>query len=382
MDPRLPTRAALLTAPGRAGIAVIAIRGPAAWSVAGAVFRARESEPATIGQLHLGHLIDGQEVIDEAILCRWADRVEINIHSGPAVTRAALEAIKHHGVEVDSRGVALSAASRPAHADWGNPAIGQELLEALPAARSMLAVRAVSAQWSAGLSRLACQVLAALSRPLAKPAAEELAGRLIEAGGRWAIPHRLLHPAEVVLAGPPNAGKSTLANALVGRPVSIVDEQPGTTRDWVRELALLEGAPIWLTDTAGLWEQAEGVDAEAVRRAQARASAADLVLLLTPGPTQTPSWLAQQKLLSVWSKADLVPAPPGCLAVSGTTGQGLPRLSQAVRRSLGLEAVDPQSPMAFTERQKILLERGAAALQAADMPAARAVLTELLGGAG
>jgi tRNA modification GTPase len=115
------------------------------------------------------------------------------------------------------------------------------MLEALPQAASELVVAAVSQQWSAGVSQLASDpdVSAELLRSAAR---------------RLPMMQKLLSPPEVVLVGPPNVGKSTLANAIVGREVSIVHTIAGTTRDWVREQALLGGVPIWLTDTAGLFD--------------------------------------------------------------------------------------------------------------------------------
>ena len=99
------------------------------------------------------------------------------------------------------------------------------------------------------------------------PPPAELPAMLRRAAGRLALIRRLLEPAEVVLAGPPNVGKSTLANALIGRQVSLVHDQAGTTRDWVRHLAVLCGVPVHVTDTAGLWDAPAGVDAQAVGRA-------------------------------------------------------------------------------------------------------------------
>jgi tRNA modification GTPase len=157
-------------------------------------------------------------------------------------------------------------------------------------------------------------------------------------------------------------------------------------------LAVLEGVPIHLTDTAGLWEQAHGVDAEAVRRSRARARQADLVVLLSAGPSQPPAWLAGRNVLCVWSKADLAPAPPGALAVSAVAGTGMKDLSAAILAALGLDRVDPQAPAAFTQRQVDLLSLAVASLHCADvvaaqpphphhdLPTARAALVELLEG--
>ena len=319
----------------------------------------------------MGHIVAGTDVLDEAVVCRRDGLIEINIHGGPAVARALLELLAAQGVTIAPPGGLAEAAFPLAHPRWNNPAIGAELLAALPGAKGPRVVAALTRQWSAGLSELARG-----DRPA--PTA------LRDAAGGLARMRRLLDPAEVVLVGAPNAGKSTLANALVGRPVSVVHETPGTTRDWVRELALLDGVPVWLTDTAGLWE-AEGaagtagaIDAEAVRRARLRAESADLVLLTlrAEAPAADPPWLHARHTLRVATQCDrAAPAFPADACVSGATGQGLDNLKTAILRALGVADLDPAAPMAFTDRQARLL------LQAADEPARSALaLSELLEG--
>src|SRR5690606_19263276 len=103
---------------------------------------------------------------------------------------------------------------------------------------------------------------------------------------------RLREGFAVVLAGPPNAGKSTLLNTLARRDVAIVTDVPGTTRDVLEVFLDIEGLPVTLIDTAGLREAAEIVEAEGVRRALTRAASADLVLWLTEGGTPPPANLA------------------------------------------------------------------------------------------
>jgi tRNA U34 5-carboxymethylaminomethyl modifying GTPase MnmE/TrmE len=293
-----------------------------------------------------------------------------------------------------------------AHPAWDNPAVGAELLAALPLARSELAVSALTFQWSAGLSRLVRESLAELAilhnqgcgchgRGLCgraeTPKQRALGAALRAAAGGLEKIRRLLHPAQVVLAGPPNAGKSTLMNALTGRSVSIVHPRPGTTRDWVRELALLHGVPVWLTDTAGVWERLEElpaghafVDTEAARRARERAAGADVVFWLSEGGRErAPQWCPADRVIRVATKRDAVPAvAPADISVSAATGEGLDPLKQATLARLGLADFDAASPTAFTERQASLLATAADALSAnnADGPAAVPLLQALLRG--
>jgi len=360
----------LATPPGKGGIAVLTLSGDRAEDVLAAVFRPRPAHAATGPDvLRLGHLLDARGVIDEAIVCSRGREVEINIHGGPLAARAALEALARCGARVVPSRPAATESFPLAHPRWGNPAVGRELLEALPAARGPLALAALTRQWAGGLSALA----AAAPDPAA----------LRRAADALPAMRRLLAPAEVVLAGPPNAGKSSLANALAGRDISIVHDAPGTTRDWVRELALMDGVPVWLTDTAGVWDPPEGVDAEAVRRARQRVAGADLVLLLEPAGEHfaAPDWLEATRRIRVASKCDLHPPGAGAgLAVSAASGAGLDRLRRAIVRELGLDRLDPAEAMAFTPRQAELLAIAAAAAERGDPAAARAALRALLAG--
>ncbi|MBU6296752.1 MAG: tRNA uridine-5-carboxymethylaminomethyl(34) synthesis GTPase MnmE [Alphaproteobacteria bacterium] len=140
----------------------------------------------------------------------------------------------------------------------------------------------------------------------------------------------------LTVIGPPNAGKSSLVNALAGRDVAIVSETAGTTRDVIEVRLDLGGYAVILADTAGLRAAAEAVEAEGVRRALARAEAADLVLLLLDGSDASfadflPKDMVKKSLLTVWNKADLPwPSRRDGLALSLKTGEGLEAVIAAI----------------------------------------------------
>jgi tRNA modification GTPase len=474
------TFAALTTPPGRGGIAVIVLAGPGAEEIVRKVFRPWKSHMEDLpGALRLGHIVDGDRILDEVVLCRVSgapadlsrqkgDRLpsagacplfpaelqkgdrhrlqtaavgasplfdhfagefyEINIHGGPLVARQTMDLLQRAGAEInrDSHRLYGQAAGRqngdsppqtaagdsphfasplfpPAHPQWNNPAIGREMLAALPHAHSELVVTALSRQWSAGISKLASDFLSS-NRPIRAPQTpqssivnRQFCTALQRAADSLPVFRKLLAPREVVVLGPPNAGKSTLVNALVGRQVSIVHAQPGTTRDWVRELALIRGVPVYLTDTAGLWEESSGIDAQAMQRAREAAAAADLVLLAgaefriadcgfrieEAEPILRRFFQSEIRnpkseippVLRLATKCDIC-APAGTfdVAVSARTEQGMDELKSAILRALGLADIDPTAPMAFTERQAELLR------QAAEHPdQAAGLMRQLLG---
>ncbi len=362
--------ATLQTPPGRGGIAVIYVEGPGTLRIIDSIFRPYRSHArGGVGLLQLGRIVDKEAVIDETIVHHRASSAEINIHGSPEVARAVLELLGRCGATIAS-GDAPAAQSFPlSHPKWNNPAIGREMLDLLPKARSSLVVATLSQQWSSGISRLA---RADHPDPVA----------LREAADRLAQVQRLLEPPEVVLTGPPNVGKSTLTNALLGRNVSIVHDRPGTTRDWVRELGLFDDVPIYLTDTAGIWSLPEGVDAEAVRRARKCVERAHLVLLLSAGEQQEgPEWLVGKQVIRVGAKCDVCPGSSNTdVNVSAVTGEGLQDLKHRVLEALEMKDFDPTLPRAFIQRQSTALLRAADALETNDPPTAKKPFQALLEG--
>jgi tRNA modification GTPase len=176
---------------------------------------------------------------------------------------------------------------------------------------------------------------------------------------------RLREGLTVVLAGPPNAGKSTLLNALARRDVAIVSPVAGTTRDVIEVHCDLGGLPVIIVDTAGLRESGDMIEREGVSRARARAQDADLVLWLVPPEGEESEPPQAQRLLRVGTKSDLNRVRHDCdLTIAAATGEGLPELIAHLEEEAS--ALMGQGDAILTrERHRKALERAHAALERA-----------------
>jgi len=165
---------------------------------------------------------------------------------------------------------------------------------------------------------------------------------------------------EVAIVGPPNAGKSTLLNALAGRDAAITSEIAGTTRDVIEVRMELGGLPVTLLDTAGLRETDDVVEKIGVARAMERARAADLrVFLVEHGAV--PEFTPLPDDIVITAKGDLLSDDVG--AVSGKTGQGLSQLTRQIADTLSAKSA--QAGLATRERHKAAMQRCIASLVAA-----------------
>ena len=178
----------------------------------------------------------------------------------------------------------------------------------------------------------------------------------------------------VVVAGPPNAGKSSLVNALVGEERAIVTAIPGTTRDHIEVPLALVGIPLLLTDTAGLRETDDEVEAIGVSRAESLIDAADVLLWLGE-PEAAPS---HPRTLKVHAKADIGgPAPVGSAAVSSITGHGLSELLGQIG-ALASALLPAEDAISLNRRQAAHIEEAADALDGAARAPDVVVIAECL----
>lgn len=389
--------AALSTPPGRSAIAVVRLSGTGALDVAGRVVAAAlDSAPERTAILVTFLAADGAP-IDRGLVTIYRsphsytgeDLVEFSCHGGllaPAELLAALHAAGARQAEPGefTRRAVLNGKLDLLQAE----AVGDLIDATAPAQR-----RAALHQLDGGLSRRLgalredlLELLAVLAYDIDFPeeddgpvAPERLLRRLEATRGTVAgllatasAGERLREGALVVIAGPPNAGKSSLFNALLGANRALVTEIPGTTRDTIEAPCSVLGWPVRLADTAGLREADDRIEQLGIEVSRRYVAAADLVLLcLEAGQSVTPeerALVAQYAALLVRTKADLAqawtPEADEGIPVSALTGQGLDRLAQGIAARVfgGAGQGHDLTPLLTRERHRVALSRAGEAL--------------------
>ena len=347
--PGADTIAAIATAPGRGGVAVVRVSGPDAHSVAERL----TGRPVSPGRVSLRKVFAGGAVVDEAIVIAFAaprsytgeDVVEFQCHGGVVTPRRVLEACYAAGARPARRGEFTERAFLCGRIDYDQAESVIDLVDAKTARAADAALDGLSGRRRRETRELydeALSLSSALEHALdvdegelggqfyssVRGQAAELVNRLEEAIRRAREGRILRDGALVVLAGAPNAGKSSLLNALLDENRAIVSDTPGTTRDAIEVWLDIDGWPVRLVDTAGLRESGDSVEAEGVRRAEALICRADVVLALDCSPRD-----AVGRVLRIHAKSDLGCAD-GMLNVSSKTGEGLGDLKRAIVRRL------------------------------------------------
>jgi tRNA modification GTPase len=273
------------------------------------------------------------------------DSAELHLHGGPAVRRAVADALVAAGCRPAEPGEFTRRAVLQGRLDLTAAEGVADLVAAETQAQRRQALRQAEgglarrlAGWAERLLRILADQEAAiefaeegLPGDLAERAAASmraLAMELREAVREGERPERLREGLHFAILGAPNAGKSSLLNALAGREAAIVSARAGTTRDVVEVRLELAGVPVTLADTAGLRETTDEIEAEGVRRALGRGREADFVLAVFAAdqpPDVATGELLGAGALAVLSKTDLAAGPPldGAIRVSALTGAGL-----------------------------------------------------------
>jgi tRNA modification GTPase len=384
---------ALSSAPGRAGVAVVRVSGPDA---AGAVQTLTGKPPPVPRNAVLARVCDAAgAAIDRGLVLYFAapasftgeDMAEFHIHGGRATVEALLAALAAAGLRPAEPGEFTRRAVENGKLDLTQAEAVADLIDAETDAQRRQALRQYDGvlsdlyeRWRQELIRATAWAEAAIDFSDEELPADMLVR--VHAAVREILEeiHRHLDDSArgetlreglyLTVIGPPNAGKSSLVNALARRDVAIVAETAGTTRDIVEVRMDLGGYLVTLADTAGLRHAAEAVEAEGVRRALARAKSADLVLLLLDGSAEDPMAGLPPNTradLTVWNKADLPwPATRSGPAVSLRTGEGLDALMTTLAADVRNRLEAPgEAPVLTRKRHRHALEQAARSLEAA-----------------
>jgi tRNA modification GTPase len=343
---------ALASGAGRAAVAVLRLSGRGT----GAVVEALAGRLPPPRHASLRRLRHQGELLDEALVLWFPgpasytgeDSAELHLHGGPAILAGVAEALVALGARPAEPGEFTRRAFLHGKLDLTAAEGIADLIVAETAGQRRQALRQAGGAlaslyggWTERLTALLARqeafiefeeedLPADLSDTVAMAAAAlraEIAAHLAD-GGRG---ERLREGLHVAILGAPNAGKSSLLNALAGREAAIVSARAGTTRDVVEARLDLGGVPVTLADTAGLRDATDEIEAEGIRRARRRAEEADFLLLLFAADeepdAETLAWRRPDALV-VLSKSDLGPSWHDLdgLPVSARTGEGLASL--------------------------------------------------------
>ncbi len=375
------TTACLLTPQGRAAVASIAVRGPSALEAVDLHFHAaagKRLDAYPLGRIVFGRWEHATGDTEQLVVCRRnSEEVEIHCHGGNAAAESILEQLERAGCQIVTWPLLLCERSRDS--------IEAEAHIAITAARTERTAAIL-------LDQLRGALRAAIDRVIEQMALQQWDAALSilhELKDRRAFGFHLTTSWQVVLCGRPNAGKSSLINALLGYERAIVYDQPGTTRDVLTAHTAIDGWPVELADTAGLRETDDMLEAASHRSARGRLERADLVLLVfdaSQARTDEDAALsaAWPGALVVHTKTDLV---------QGEMEQSLVGIPTSIVLQTGLEellaevagrlipAPPPSgSAVPFTRRQIDHIERSITALRAVRPQQALAELKRLLNG--
>lgn len=360
------TVAAIATPPGRGGIGIVRVSGQHASRIAEAV----AGRVPDVRQATYAHFRDGDgSAIDRGIVVFYVapasftgeDIVEFQGHGGPVVLDALLERVCGLGARIARPGEFTERAFLNDKMDLAQAEAVADLIDSASRRAARSAMRSLDGAFSQRVmvidqAVLDLRVFVEAAIDFAEEEVDFLADRdVVERLDSVAAALRdllaecrqgqiLREGFDVVIAGPPNAGKSSLLNRLLAENRAIVTDTPGTTRDLLFADIALDGIPVRLTDTAGLRQGRDAVEEIGIERARGAAAAADLVLFVVDDTSDTspaPPDLSEARIVHVLNKVDLSGRAPGLtgsgeVRISALTGAGIGALREAIVSAAGV----------------------------------------------
>lgn len=377
------TIAAVATAPGRGGVGIVRVSGPQSRQIAEQIL---QQPPRVRRADYLSFVDKHQQVIDSGIALFFQkphsftgeDILELQAHGGPVVLDLLLQRVLELGARPARAGEFSEQAFLNDKMDLAQAEAVADLIEAESAEAARAAVRSMQGVFSQNIHQLVEQLIelrlyveASLDFPEeeidflsdgkvdAKLAVIEQALQTVFSSAQQGC--LLREGMTLVIAGRPNAGKSSLLNKLAGRDSAIVTDIPGTTRDVLREHIQIDGLPLHVIDTAGLRDSEDPVEQEGIRRAwQAIEQADRIVLLIDDNNRQQDHLQIEQQLpkhigvTRVFNKIDLSGRGAEIIeteqqtdiALSAKTGEGMELLTRHLKQCMGYEQRNEGSFMA------------------------------------
>jgi tRNA modification GTPase len=378
----------------RSAIAVVRLSGGNALAIARKIAPALPASPAP----RIAHLCELRDnaggAFDQALVTYFPgpasftgeDVVEISLHGNPVLVRRLIEVAREQGARAAEPGEFSRRAFFNGKLLLPEAEAVAELIEARTEAQARGALERLAGKTSQALSAardslLSAHALWTAAIDFPEQAGEEdprAIGAHLDAARRTlqdlargaAVGTRLARGIRVVLAGPPNAGKSTIFNLLVGSDRAIVSPHPGTTRDTIEADVEVGGLPLCLVDTAGIHDARDAIEAEGVSRARRAADESDLTVYVHDASTgwsqeDRAAWegLSGARRLLVFNKTDVAPAPAGAPAVAlcALAPEAGSVVTQAIRHSLAADYPADAAGEIVSLRQRDLLDRALAA---------------------
>ena len=306
VDPTIETIASVLSSPAPAAVSVILVQGPLAAQAVHTFWKPNTpNRPLQINRIRYGQWISMESDFGEGVIvCVVStDKIEVHSHGGPIASKRILDDLERFGLRIESSASSVMAIAH--EAPWSE--IQLEAMQDLIHTQTILAANLLLDQYSGRLDE-AFQSIQHMIRvenfKQARQVIEELLG-FAELG------LHLIHPRKLLLCGPPNSGKSSLMNSLLGFRRVIVHDTPGTTRDLVMENTALTGLPLRIIDSAGLRQTDNEVENAGIAAARNAMNGIDMALILVDlqeGWTDLHSELVDILRVPFWligTKADL-----------------------------------------------------------------------------
>ncbi len=397
------TIAALASAPGAAGVAVVRVSGPQALPVLRRCFSRQEFAPR---HLYYGTVKNGSHVADHGLAVYFPaphsytgeDCAEVHCHGGAQPVRAVLEALFAAGAVPAQPGEFTKRAFLNGRLDLSQAEAVMDVIGAQAEGARRLALHQLEGRLGRRVTALQDELLALLAEievtvdypeedlevPTATAALRKLEGIAGSLGELLATAHTgqtLREGVRCAIVGRPNAGKSSLLNALLGAERAIVTAQPGTTRDTLDASASIGGLAVTFVDTAGIREAGDEVERLGVERARSAMASAALCLLVVDGSAGVTgedrdirAALGEVPAILVWNKADLPAAMAleqaqaelcctDAVAVSARTGEGIAALEAAILRLCGADQAAAESAVLSNQRHIHSAHQALTALQ-------------------